>query len=819
VEEEHAEHLALQHQIHARRPLWQAAYADGSWKQKLDWTRHNHPDRHHFLPQIFDDQNLPIILPATPTLQYDSEEDENNTPLDSIPDDMFDEDSNPDFEYDHDKTVARVVQFANTITTGISKAEIRQLLDMGTAVTTTQPTLGIHDAIQWANGFEIPESTITQDEQLLHEHLGNWETLTTSLRTPEIRAARLNQRRINEYISRHNQEKAALEQLVDGFHMDVPPGWRNNTKDEPPNPGQRFMQARPAVLKMLFEDFKDKGFGLFIPLETARQYAVNLSPANWTVKEGKAKGRPIWDYSRITAGHSTALNNPLNRNLFQHKYGVIKHPTIDEVALKFLGYWSQLHKATAGKARRAQLHMWKCDLSGAFTLLWAFYTAIPVMGLYLGLGLVWISFVGNFGWAGMPYVFDIVTRACRWQMNQHGFLRGAAEMYSDDSFGIAGTAEDALHDLDKTMWFFRGLLGDSAVNLDKKDVSRVMDILGYRFNLNSWTLCVKPSNLKRTLLGFFAIEVTTTRLTTRDCQRLGSWASRYAKCCPFINPWVRQIWREVRWRNRIKQHLTPMLLTTKGQSAVLIIRAFLLCMALENTTFNRNLDSFHTNPSKHHTLVVEYDASLTGVGVVWYTRTNGIETPHAGGAFNTSTLGFARDPRYQNKAEFIAGVIGVVGTLFLNVDRTNILLRGDSKTALSWVSTWKFDGDEITRAACVYILLIQHFDVVIARTEHIAGVDNVWADRLSRVDDPKADTRWKDPNRILSAWGKERGSRNALRCQWEIEELLLLIRGEDLTNELEVSRFFMQVRSWLKRLENPRNVLFKCTSVQNEINL
>ena len=48
--------------------------------------------------------------------------------------------------------------------------------------------------------------------------------------------------------------------------------------------------------------------------------------------------------------------------------------------------------------------------------------------------LVYLQFVGIFGWAGTPAAFQTVTRAIQWELSHA--LHGMSTMYVDDIIGV-----------------------------------------------------------------------------------------------------------------------------------------------------------------------------------------------------------------------------------------------------------------------------------------------------------------------------------------------------------------------------------------------
>ena len=87
------------------------------------------------------------------------------------------------------------------------------------------------------------------------------------------------------------------------------------------------------------------------------------------------------------------------------------------------------------------------------------------------------------------------------------------------------------------------------------------------------------------------------------------------------------------------------------------------------------MDSFDSRPTQY---IVEFDASLTGAGVIIYKRVHAMEVCLAATAMDLRGLGFGSDSSFQNTAEYVGAIVGILGLLRLGVSNEDIELRGDS---------------------------------------------------------------------------------------------------------------------------------------------
>jgi hypothetical protein len=66
------------------------------------------------------------------------------------------------------------------------------------------------------------------------------------------------------------------------------------------------------------------------------------------------------------------------------------------------------------------------------------------------------------------------------------------------------------------------------------------------------------------------------------------------------------------------------------------------------------------------------------------------------------------------------------------MDVSRVTLRGDSITALTWASEWRFYGDRVTNAAVVYVLQAMAMGAHVDGYSHLSSAENWRCDELSR---------------------------------------------------------------------------------------
>jgi hypothetical protein len=131
-------------------------------------------------------------------------------------------------------------------------------------------------------------------------------------------------------------------------------------------------------------------------------------------------------------------------------------------------------------------------------------------------------------------------------------------------------------------------------------------------------------------------------------------------------------------------------------------------------------------------VIIEFDASLNGIGILYYVLGPTKEVLIGGCTVNITSLKLGSEAKFQNTAEFIGIILGIEGLHELGINAQSVHLRGDSITALTWASTVKFKGCLVGNAASVFIIQGIVREVKIGKVTHLSAEDNWRADYLSR---------------------------------------------------------------------------------------
>ena len=583
-------------------------------------------------------------------------------------------------------------------------------------------TYTARDAEEWGDHYEVSDDLVRSDEALFKASMRDIKVMTTR-RQKKLLVNRLNTMRVELYTRTDNPEREKLMLLANkGMPLLLRDGFTPNGQGKLPPLRKTYTAVKSAVNRLLVENFHSLGLAFILTKSTALTIpGIHFSPLHWTEKKGKRQGRPIGDCSD---GGSENGNEPLNslstKEQSDQLWGTIHHPSIEDVANMITDYYQRAIKDNP-IIKWSDLVMYKKDLKGAFTLL--FFDADGVQNLAMELtdNKVIIFICGIFGWTGTPAAFQVVNRAIMHELKYT--LRGTALMYSDDIFGVT-TLVDAPADMEATDKVCSNLMGPDSMEQTKEESGRCLTFIGYDIDLDMGLITISKRNMLRTLYGFLSVNLLKP-VKVKTMQKLASWASRYGKICVYMKPFISVLYAEYAGKG---EH-TSFMLSEKACQVIRFFRVLLGLTAVNKVEFSRTISSFKCTVSS---LIIEFDASLTGIGLLYYQRSENGEVLLGGGSVDISSLHFDSEASYQNTAEFIAAVLGIRGLKQLGLKPRNVCLRGDSITALTWASTSRFRGGLVGNAAAAFILQNIYEKISISEVVHLAAADNWRADFLSR---------------------------------------------------------------------------------------
>ena len=633
-----------------------------------------------------------------------------------------------------DKVVALVAEFF--VDEDFSREEIAGVVREAYEVADVD--FGAEEAARAAEDFEWPEEVLTRDS---HKAARAGFSLERMVREEHDSKAhdRLSHARINSLLGSERQEGEdrarregreerdweRLHRLVDGARVLVDEDFAPNNRAPPLR--SLYRRVSKAVHKLLLELWREEKVFIVTKDVAAKLGALHYSPTHWARKAGKVLGRNIFDAS--DGKFSTPLNTKTVKAMVRECYGDIRHPTIDEIVRMVMDFARDKQQELGEGFRWEDLRMWKADLRGAFTLLNYHADDVRLMACELTGDLVCIYHTGQFGWTGMPFAFDIITRTLRKLVRS--VIRGRMTMYVDDMIAVC-MAWDLEHDKGQAKAVSEGLLGSKAIADDKWADGTRLDVIGWTVDLTQRLVTIARKNFLKTLYGFFEVDLSRP-VQVRTLKRLASWSSRYSMVLRHMRPFSTWLYNETKGMRNMEASKRVGSGTVR---AVLMWRVMLCLLHLREDTFARPLSSFLSDRA---TFVIKYDGSLQGIGVSVHSLddADGSEETMLGVGYLTFPFDLGGRPEFQNCSEFIAVVVG-----FLMISRrggrdANIRLVGDSVTSLVWGESEHFNSTRCFSAAMVHVLLGVDFRLRVTETVHVLSEDNGFHDQLSRGISPR----------------------------------------------------------------------------------
>jgi hypothetical protein len=481
----------------------------------------------------------------------------------------------------------------------------------------------------------------------------------------------------------------------------------------------------------MFYGLVTEGLAFVLPLEDAQLIkGLHYSPAHWASKVGKHRGRGVIDSSDATSVHPV-LNGQEVADAALDRFGKVEHPTVQDIVrmiLQMQAQYPHLNPAT-------ELRLWKTDLRGAYTLLSFTASDSRLFAVELMQGLVIIFLCALFGHTATPAAFQVVSRVLAFELRR--LICGLLVIYVDDIVGIA-RAHEVRQDIDTTCRLIEALLGPKSVAYDKEEVSTDaqprLDAIGYTFDLELQTVSLTERNIRKTQYAFFAVDLSEgAKIEVRMILKLASLASRYSSVAMELRPLCNSLHHCAAG----KRLHSSVVLSNAAKRTIAVWRAMLCVVALDPAGYARQFRTFDQGRPK---VVIVFDASLFGIGIqiLEINPTSGRRRLRGAGAGGLEQLEFGSDASYQNTAEFIAVVVGLMAYL----DRLTkeeqemqdlpVILQGDSVSALNWAEKARFTGTRVECAASLYMMLVVRHRIRVVHTIHEAGDKNTICDALSR---------------------------------------------------------------------------------------
>ena len=578
---------------------------------------------------------------------------------------------------------------------------------------------GEQEAVEWANGFLIPTLTVGEFELMFAKSNYDIEAMSRNLQT-DIQHSRMSKHSVEVSLSLNNPDRDCLIEIASrGMDLLLGPEFEANGPQYLPKLASAYHRVSSAVNKMMLEDYVQRGLAFILKKSSCINYLddFHLSRLSWTSKSNKRKGRPIVDCS---AGKgSRKLNLEFTKLSADQKYGQIIHPGIGDFAQMIVNHWND---ADAKNLDEKDFVLWKADLSNAYTLLSFDPAMIKYVGAEMSDDLVIFFLCGIFGWNATPAAFQVVTRALLFEFQKR--VKGNVNMYVDDVIGIC-LHKDVAHDIMVVRSISDGLFQTESIADEKVVFGRVMDVIGYSIDLDLKMVSVSEKNYLKCFNGFQSIDLSK-KISITTIERLASWAVRYAEIFIMLKPYVQSFYEALRGKKNRYQCIS---ITPELNLAIRVFQIIFATAVVHKSKLARSLQSFIQG---HGQLAVQFDASLTGGGLLFYDiLPNGMYVLRAALSVSLSRFNF-KESKYQNFSEFLIAVVGLHVVAKVFPDIREVVLKGDSVTALSWCKKGRSNGEFCSHTSLVMIGIMIKYHVNICHVIHVPGNINVEADALSR---------------------------------------------------------------------------------------
>jgi hypothetical protein len=153
------------------------------------------------------------------------------------------------------------------------------------------------------------------------------------------------------------------------------------------------------------------------------------------------------------------------------------------------------------------------------------------------------------------------------------------------------------------------------VEYEKTEEGRKLDTIGWTICIDTQRVGLARKNMLKTFYGLINLNEREP-VSLLELQQVASWAARYSLVCRQLRPFTRALYSCI-------QHYTNKYVKVKlSEDAVNTVnmwRYLFICLEINPKKYERAISSFHDYPS---TIFLEYDASLTGVGIILTQMTN-----------------------------------------------------------------------------------------------------------------------------------------------------------------------------------------------------
>ena len=606
---------------------------------------------------------------------------------------------------------------------GIERSDVTDLI--AECIRECDRVVGEEAAIEWSKDakgepFELSAEICAKDERDLQEVGGDLVKLV-SRRQAELAEGRFSTERVHKWVPSDYPEFSILLDIARGVELVVSHNFESSSTPRGPM-RQTYLRVAPAVNKVLAKAHDE---GLNIMLRSNKVFGnegVNMIFQHWAPNFPRPEGRAISDSAKSkNMKPEHAVNSLEGKEVMKVRWGTLAFPTIVDLSRMIL--------QQAERVGWIKLRLWKADIRSAYAQLFVAAKDAPLLTAELTGGICTIHIVSSYGFTGTGYAFGPISRVI--ESIAGGEMKGGLAIYCDDFEGAC--AEEELEDDKKIAYdFTRNLLGPKAFagvgERDKYEAGRVIEWIGWKFDLDKRVVSLATKNYKKTLYEFFSVNVDEN-VSMRTIERLAAFASRYSLIARPMRPFVHHLHAFKNTFRRESKKTERKRLSAEAKLDILMWRTFLIMMGLQQEKYCRRIDSF----SPQQVLgILKYDSCLTGLGLRLFrlnssgalqlVRIASVITPYA----------LRGQSRFQNTMEFSSVSMGFLIMAEMGWRDIPLKIVGDSKASETWCAKERFRSTVARGAALLYMTLGVEFGFWVEETEFIEGKANDICDALSR---------------------------------------------------------------------------------------
>ena len=442
--------------------------------------------------------------------------------------------------------------------------------------------------------------------------------------------------------------------------------------------------------------------------------------AHFTGKPNCPEGRFLFDPNHPEKGYSV-LNTKEGLERMRMVYGNMTLPTIKEFLM--LIYMVCSRKG----CRMCQLRIWKEDVKGAFAQTNIDPSCAWLSAMMLSASTVIIFICGFFGYNGQPLVFNVFTRLINQALSDK--IEGCLFMYVDDLVGVSHMNE-ADNDQLIAQNFLKGLFGENALASDNTTPTQLVDVIGWRVDLNKESIRPNDKGLRKLFFVLFAvIDKDAKYWPLVHVQVLSSLFERYSMAIMGMRAYIDPI-------NRILTHdpnmnpNTPRKVSAAARFCVVIWRAISLIMLINPDALSVPICSVVQSVS----MPIDYRATSDAANSIGLVVFNNLEEMVLVTSYKLPFS--APGPEYQNAKEFMGLLLALILIkIKLNPPRgTIVALTGDNTSSLTWIEKNKANSPSAHIAFLAYSWVVITTGLRVESVNHIAGASSQMKniDALSR---------------------------------------------------------------------------------------